>query len=203
VVDCSDTKAIARAMVLDNHRLVVKHCFSNIDGQISNASTTSHKAACIRHGGQGCQIDGSADMLFMGMTCQPVSTINHKRFEEGAVERHAEAHVYDKVIRLMTERTYKGACIEEVVGFGKTASNDGSMSELQKFVQKVKAIGCYQIKVMRLDSKVFIDFSRKRTASLHINVSKHLCFSRSLTYCTSDLTASATYFSRQNAVGHE
>jgi hypothetical protein len=178
---------------MNNYGDKIEHLFTDMDAQrrptIGNAPK---EGVCVVHGGQRCALNwkAGADIMFIGMSCQPVSNVRPGRFDvDGptSVSLHAQYKVYDMVIDILRDRDFEGVVIEEVEGFHRSV--DGGPTPLDQFAQKIRNLRKYAMKLLKLDCyDLGVKFSRKRRGQLAICVCLELCFDQQQS-CNNKLTA--------------
>ena len=160
-LDASDTKAAARAFVMNNYKAPsIGHMFRDAGGQVFDSE--ERRVICVEHAAT-CTVHESADILLVGLSCQPVSCTRRDRFTPGNLEAHPEFQSYQAVLEILKSRRLCCAAIEEVMGFThRCAGVPDQNSPLEDFVESVQLIGLYNIRLITVDCTAFVKFKRKR-----------------------------------------
>ena len=166
---------------MNNYGDKVEHLFTDMDAQRRSTTGDAPKeGVCVVHGGQRCALNwkAGADIMFIGMSCQPVSNVRPGRFQvDGpeSVRLHAQYKVYDMVIDILRGRDFEGVVIEGVEGFHKSIY--GLPTPLNQFAQKIRNLRKYEMKVLSIDcDDLGFKFSRERRGQLAICACLELCF---------------------------
>ena len=100
------------------------------------------------------------DLAIFGLPCQPVCTQRSKRMRESTAT-HKKFYLYGKAVDYLRERQPRAAIFEQVPGFGMQAPQD-TQASMDKLVQSVRSLNCYQHHCMKVDGRMFMDISQPR-----------------------------------------